>query len=190
VITIYAFAGSSVALVAAAWCFKANQAYRGAIDDALGATLNVPERVYPFYGAAYLNRFISTAARRPTVFDRSALALYIRPTLLWIDVGFAIFCAGFSALFWWALTRLFSDHHSLELFLRFFLVMSVVYGVADVSEDLWLARLFSRGSKITAPEGAIACFLTQTKLLSFVLSIVGAMLFALLGKIFAADRTP
>lgn len=189
-IPIYAFAGSVVAFVAAAWCFKANQAYRGAIDKALGRALDIPERVYPFYGAGYLNEFISAAARRPTAFGKSVLDLYIRPTLLWIDVGFAIFCASFFALLWWGLMRLFPDHHLLGLVLRFFLVMSVVYGVADVSEDLWLARLFSRGRKVTALEGAIACLLTQTKLLSFVLSIIGAPLFWLLGKLFVADRTP
>ena len=103
---IYQFAGSAVSLIAAVWCFKTVQPYRRAIDEALGDRLKIPERVYPLYGSAYLNGFISTAAREPTAFGESALDLYIRPTLLWTDVGFAIFCAGFSGLFWWGLANL------------------------------------------------------------------------------------
>jgi hypothetical protein len=64
--------------------------------------MNVPERVWPFYDAAYLNDFISVAAAKRTSLGKSVLELYIRPTLFWIDVGFAIFCAAFAALFWMA----------------------------------------------------------------------------------------
>ena len=66
----------------------------------------------------------------------------------------------------------------------------LVYGVADVSEDLWLARLFSKKAEVTPLEGAVACILTQTKFLSNVLSICSALLFLLLSKIFAAQRIP
>jgi hypothetical protein len=185
---IYQFAGSIVFLIAAAWCFKANQPYRRAIDQTLGVGLTIPERVYPVYGAAYLNEFILAAAARPTVFGKSALDVYIHPTLLWIDVGFAFFCAGFSAFFWWGLLSLFYGHHRLELVLQFFLVMSVLYGVADVAEDLWLAKLLTNKRRVTSLEGWIACLLTQTKLLSSVLSILAALLFVFLGKVFVDRR--
>lgn len=66
--------------------------------------------------------------------------------------------------------------------------MSVVYGVADVAEDFWLVRLFLRGAKTTKPEGALACLLTQTKLLAISLTLVGGLLFLALGKIFAKRR--
>src|SRR2546422_2395967 len=96
---LFCLVASAICLIAAAGCFGANQRYRGAIDTALGGAMNVPERVWPFYNAAYLNTFISTAKKQATPLGVNALALYVRPTLLWIDVGFAIFCASFAALF-------------------------------------------------------------------------------------------
>jgi hypothetical protein len=53
---------------------------------------------------------------------------------------------------------------------------------------LWLVRLFSKGAEVTKPEGAVACVLTQTKLLTISLSLIGGLLFLVLGRIFAKAR--
>ena len=173
-------------------CFVANQVYRGAIDAALavahGGPTDVPERVKPYYDAAYLNKFIWIAENQGTTLGKSALELHIRPTLLWIDIWFAVFYALFVAFFWLGILRLLAGHHVLELVPKFCLTTAIVYGTADVAEDLWLVRLFSRRAKITKPEGALACLLTETKLLAISLTLVGGLLFLALGKIFAKAR--
>jgi hypothetical protein len=183
------FVGSAICAIAAASCFKANQPNRGAIDVSLGGAMNVPERVWPFYDAAYLNDFISVAAAKRTSLGKSVLELYIRPTLLWIDVGFAIFCAIFAALFWIAALAVAPDHPVVRRLLLFFIIMSVGYGISDVAEDLWLVRLFSKAGSVTAAEGFIASLFTQVKLVTISLSIVGGLLFTLCGKIFAKARS-
>jgi hypothetical protein len=96
------FLASAAFLMAAAACFVTNQKYRGEIDRALaaasgGEALKVPERKLPSYDARYLEEFIAVAAQQNTSFGRSALDVYMRPTLLWIDVGFAVFYAAFVA---------------------------------------------------------------------------------------------
>jgi hypothetical protein len=94
VTVVVVFAASVVSLVIAAGCFRANQRYRGVIDKALNGEIDVPERVLPYYNASYLNRFIGIAEPRATDLGKNVLDLYVRPTLLWIDVGFAILCAA------------------------------------------------------------------------------------------------
>jgi len=178
------FAISGVCLVLAAVCFRTNQPNRAAIDLSLthisNGPLNVPERMWPYYNAAYLNKFVSAAAAQPTAFGKSVLEFYIRPTLLWIDIGFAVFCAGFAALFWLGLLCALPDYPLVRYLMTFFITMSLLYGVADVAEDLWLAKLFSRGGEVTRTEGQIACVLTETKLVTISLSVAGGLLFEIL----------
>jgi hypothetical protein len=186
---VYCFVASAICAVAAATCFKANQRYRGAIDKSLGGAMNVPERVWPFYDAAYLNDFISVAANKQTSLGKSVLELYIRPTLLWIDVGFAIFCAAFAALFWSGVLGFSPDHPVIGRLMLFFITMSVGYGVSDVAEDLWLVKLLSKQESVTSAEGFFASLLTQVKMVTISLSIVGGIFFTVCGKIFAKARS-
>jgi hypothetical protein len=66
--------------------------------------------------------------------------------------------------------------------------MSVLYGVFDVAEDLWLARLFIRRSNVAQYEGVIACALTDLKIVTICQSVLGAALFKFLGTISANGR--
>jgi hypothetical protein len=68
--------------------------------------------------------------------------------------------------------------------------MSMIYGVADVSEDLWLARFFSRSREVTKMEGEIACSLTETKLETISLSLVGGLLILVLDRTFSKREGP
>jgi hypothetical protein len=177
---------SAVGLIAAALCYQANAPYRGMIENSL-APMKLPERVYPFYGASYLNDFIRSANIQ-TASGKTVLEFYIRPVLLWIDVGFAIFFAGFAAFFWFGLLELSLGYVWLDKASRFFLTMSVVYGLADVAEDLWLVRLFSKKGPVNWIEGLTAGALTQTKLVTIILSGVGGPVFQGLGVIFAKPK--
>jgi hypothetical protein len=183
---------SAVCLIVAARCFVANQVYRGVIDAALAVAqdgpIDVPERVKPYYDAAYLNKFISIAKNQRTTSGKSALELYIHPTLLWIDIGFAVFYAAFLAFFWLGALTLLAGYPILAFASKFCLAMAIAYGIADVAGDLWLVRLFSRGTEVAKPEGALACLLTETKLLTISLTLVRGLLFLAMGKIFAKAR--
>jgi hypothetical protein len=120
------FVISAVCLVLAASCFRMSQPNRAAIDVSLAHVtaekLTVPERMWPSYNAAYLNRFVSAAAAQPASFGKNALELYIHPTLLWIDVGFAVFCAGFAALFWLELLKELPDYPLIKYLMALFYI--------------------------------------------------------------------
>jgi hypothetical protein len=74
--------------------------------------------------------------------------------------------------------------------IQFFILMAILYGVSDVAEDLWLARLFLRRGNVAKYEGVIACALTDTKIVTISLSVIGVALFELLGKVYGSKRTP
>ncbi|WP_426424139.1 hypothetical protein [Bradyrhizobium genosp. A] len=184
-----------ICLVATILCFKANEPNRNAINAAMVKKgLLTPERMWPYYDADYLNEFIKTANQEQAL-GVSAMALYIRPTLLWIDVGFAIFCASFAALFWLGIANVLPNHLPVVNHLMAFLIaMSVVYGITDVAEDLWLVKLFSQDHQVTKIEGFAACALTETKIVTISVSVVGGLLFKALDATFskptAGDQMP
>jgi hypothetical protein len=169
-------------LLATTWCFSVNQPYRSAIDASFTADgeMQVPERMWPFYNADYLNAFIAKASQQQTDFGRTALAVYVRPTLIWNDIGFALCCTAFSTLFWLGLLKAMPDYLLIKCLLAFLIAMSALYGVADIGEDLWLVRLFSKSGEVTKFEGEIACALTQTKIVAISLSVAGGLLFKVL----------
>jgi hypothetical protein len=176
------FMASLGCLLATTWCFRVNQPYRRAIDASLAADgeMQVPERMWPFYNADYLNAFIAKASEQQTDFGKTALALYVRPTLIWNDIGFAVFCAAFAMLFWLGLLKAMPDYPLIKCLMAFLVAMSAIYGVADIAEDLWLVGLFSKSGEVTKFEGEIACALTQTKIVTISLSIAGGLLFKVL----------
>ena len=175
-------------LFATIWCYRANVPNRQAINAVAAQDgMLTPERKFPYYDANYLNTFIAKTRSRQIADGQNALELYISPTLLWIDVGFAVFCGAFAALFWLALLEILPDFRLVKSTLLFFVTMSVMYGVIDVAEDLWLARLFSRNAQVSKFDGFVACALTETKMVTISLSVVGAALFKALDLSFSRD---
>lgn len=174
-------------LVVAALFFRTNQKYRDEVDAALaageGTPLRVPERL-PSYDAAYIDAFRAKATAVTTETGRSALDVYLRPVLLWLDVGFAVFLSLAAALFWGLLPDVATSVPNIDGISQFCLTMSLGYGIADVAEDLWLARLLGRTSATGPFEGIIACTLTRLKLATITLSLVGVLAFAIFSKIF------
>lgn len=178
--------------VAAAACFAANQKYRAAVDEALAAgeksPVQVPERIFS-YDAAYIDSFKSKAGTVRTASGRRALAVYVRPILIWLDVGFAISLSLAAALFWKVSPHFAANLPYIQSVAWFCLVMSVAYGVTDVAEDLWLARLLDKTSVTREWEGTIACTLTRLKMGTITLSLVGVLAFAIFSKVFARQRS-
>jgi hypothetical protein len=182
-----AFLVCAVSLICGAWCFKANQRYRGAVNSSLRNELDIPESRF-WYDSDYLNKFIALAGTRSTPFGKTALQLYVAPCLLWLDVGFAVGCAPFAALFWVGFLLLFPDNQTLFGIFMFFIWMAVAYGVVDVLEDLLLARLLTRGSEVGRREGRLASAVTKIKMVTITLSLVGGVAFFVFGKIFPKPR--
>ena len=192
----FAYCGALVLSFAASLaCFLSNRKYRGSVDAALAAAghrppLEVPERMKS-YDLAYLNVFKAAAARQPTRLGKTVLQLYIRPTLLWIDVGFAISFSCFIALLWAGVPMLLPTLPYVAPVSQFCIAMALAYGVADVAEDLWLSKLLSQTSTLTNTEAEVACRLTQLKLLTISLSLAGGLIFMLLSSVFPTrDRAP
>jgi hypothetical protein len=61
--------------------------------------------------------------------------------------------------------------------------MGLLYGLADIAEDAWLARLLMRHRPISSSDALLARSLTQMKLLTIVLSLMGGATFAILSAI-------
>ncbi len=70
----------------------------------------------------------------------------------------------------------------------FFAAMGLAYGVADVAEDLWLARILGRTARTERVEGTVACSLTRLKFATIVLSLLGGLLFLTFSKIFGRGK--
>lgn len=177
-------------LFAATWCYRINVPNRQAINAvAAEQGLLTPERMWPSYDANYLNAFIAKVRSRQTADGKNSLERYTHPTLLWIDVGFAVFCGAFAALFWLTFLEVLPDYRFVKSALLFLIAMSVMYGVIDVGEDLWLARLFSRDAQVSKFDGFIACALTETKIVTISLSVVGGALFKVLDVSFSRENS-
>jgi len=176
----------------------------------------IPEELWT-YDNFYLQKF-AEAAEKATVSGGTALDLYIGPTLSW-DIVFAVSLALFVVLSEFAVATLLL-HHRHELMgcaVLFFACMGLVYGAADVAEDLKLAYILkdwrreqaaakthpkasphddSGDSKheevhIDGGEAAAANALTRIKIVAICLSVLGGVVYKALSLIADASfRTP
>jgi hypothetical protein len=168
--------------------------------------LVVPEELWT-YDADYIERFAKAASRADLPNRQmTALALYIGPVLRW-DVAFAVALGLFIAIVGFAAAALM-DEPLLGGPLIFCGSMGLVYGAADVAEDLKLisilrdwhaeARRHSGATigehadlRIDGGEAAAASALTRIKIITITLSIVGLAIFLVLAAIAAVVyRTP
>jgi hypothetical protein len=162
------YAALAITLLLLIACFSSNQKYRGAINISLASVARIPPFKVPerlkSYDADYLNAFKAAAILLPTPYGKTTLSLYIQPTLLWVDICFGISLACFVALFWCGVQKWLPQSPLIGVVSEFCLAMAVAYGIADVAEDLWLAKLLSQAGPISKGGAAVACKLTQLKL--------------------------
>jgi hypothetical protein len=178
----------------AAWSFFRNQGLRTRIDTALrragtetGKTLLIPERRLR-YDSTDIDCLKAVLSADHVGGGATALKLYVKPTLLWNDVVFAASLGLFTALFWFWVYSVVTPDPLLSRLAEFFSAMGLLYGLADVAEDLWLAQLLSQSSPVSRSEAMLAQSLTQLKFLTIVLSLMGALIFAVFTTI--ANRFP
>jgi hypothetical protein len=181
-------------LCMAAWSFFRNQGLRKKIDSALrragtetGNTLLIPERRLR-YDSTDIDCLKAVLSADHVGGGATALELYVKPTLLWNDVVFAASLGLFTALFWFWVYSVVTPDPLLSRLAEFFSTMGLLHGLADVAEDLWLAQLLSQSSPVSRSEAMLAQSLTRLKFLTIVLSLMGALMFAVFTTI--ANRFP
>jgi hypothetical protein len=179
-------------MVAAA-LFVLNDAWnRSPIDAALsrasasaGTKLEIPERRRRGYTAKDLEDFMTAASKAEIGPGRSALVHYIAPTLLWMDVAFAVAWAVFSAMLILGVAPHLPYQPASTYSAVFRAIMALLYGVADVIEDWKLANLFDRGVPVDPDDAESASFFTKSKLVTITASIVAVIAFYLVRAISA-----
>jgi len=136
------------------------------------------------YDVAVINEFV-TRARPLRVGGSAALPFYVRSILRRSDLAFAV---GLSAATVWVWAAVIQSSFFWE-WLRWAAfpagAMAIVYGIADLAEDLKLAAILRGGSaqgliEFDHADVAAANILTRVKIVALFLSIVGAAIFAIL----------
>jgi hypothetical protein len=167
---------AAVSLVSTIVFFAANRAPRATVDTAV-APLKVPERRMT-YSAGDIMEFRQRALNAPG----AALDLYCNRVLL-IDIGFAISLALTSAILWQFSESLGAPHWLAMVGT----VMSCLYGICDVGEDLALRILLQRDS-VTVSGASRAAAFTLGKLLTICLSIFGVVIFLALSTLLGPPK--
>jgi hypothetical protein len=143
----------------------------------INPSTDLPELRFQGYDEEFLTEFIATAKSATTAAGAQALDFYISPTLIWNDVCFAIAAAAFLALFGLNIAHQI-PHWRYSFYLSAFCTaMSLVYGAADVAEDIVLVRLFKAPAPVDKRSVRLASRLTQAKFLTFCLAAIGLLIF-------------
>jgi hypothetical protein len=169
-----------VAGVVASGVFLANTAHRNPVNAALASKgLAVPEAVWS-YDKVYLDAVIKAMSPKPTEGGKSLLERYVRPTLIWNDVVFAVALALFTALVAVGIAPYLRWKPWSGYLMLFFAAMGLLYGIADLAEDWKLKTILDPAAPVNADDANVAKWLTRAKLVSITLSGIGAATFELL----------
>ncbi len=164
-----------------------NRTLRTSLNAVLGVNgPSVPEDLIGWYGVAELVDF-ARGARLATIGGNKALDVYRRPILLWNDTWFAVGLSGALIFLNFAIAPLMPLGIAGSVLAVFCALMSLLYGLADIFEDLKLAQIFGSGRDVTKGDARLASIFTQTKFAALYMAcpaIVG------LGVKWAYDASP
>ncbi len=168
--------------------FLANTTHRNAVNAALESRrLTVPEAVWS-YDKVYLDAFITATSSKPPEGGKSLLERYVRPTLIWNDVVFAVALALFTALVAVGIAPYLRWKPWSGYLMLFFAAMGLFYGIADVAEDWKLKAILDPAAPVDADDANVAKWLTRAKLVTITLSGIGVATFELLQLVAKALR--
>lgn len=146
------------------------------------ASVMIPERCW-FYGAHQLDQFVA-AAQQVSIGGRPSLAFYKTNILRRSDVAYAISLAYVTVWAWYSIVVSpppWAWIGGFWLWLQWMAfpmgAMAILYGVADVTEDLKLAAILERPDRIDRADAAAANMLTRIKIVALALSILGVLFF-------------
>lgn len=142
-----------------------------------------PERLW-CYDKNYLVAFhrVASAGAIQTHPDKTILDHYIRPTLLWNDVSFAIGLGVFTALVLLGVAS-YAPWSWLRYVFAFCGCMGLAYGIIDVIEDVRLAKLLREPTAISDGGAAVLNLVTRAKIATLIASGLGGVTFLLLQKV-------
>lgn len=153
-----------------------------------------PERSWS-YDAHDLEEF-SDASRSVKVgqvpapeFQIPALEFYVRSILRGSDIFFAVALAAVTAFVCYRVAIFPMSWRSINWIALLAAAMGILYGVADIAEDLKLASILRAPdesdslSKVDRAEAAAANMLTRIKMLTLSLSVVGVGIFLVLSAL-------
>jgi hypothetical protein len=145
----------------------------------------------------YDNRDLEEFARAAADVPGDALEFYRQSILRRSDLCFAIALAGLTAWIWGCIAITPQSHIWLNWIALPGAAMAIVYGIADVAEDLKLASIFDSADKVDRAEAMAANMLTRIKMVALCLSLIGLIIFwvcnfgqTMLAKALAAKRKP
>lgn len=141
-----------------------------------------PERLW-CYDNEYLDKFKAAASSRTTIFGDTGLAHYVRPTLMWKDIGFAIAMAAFTTSAAIGLAGLLPWQPWAGYMMLFAALMGGFYGIADVAEDLKLIAIFQNPEPVDPGDATTARTLTRLKIATLSISGIGTVAFILLNTV-------
>jgi hypothetical protein len=130
----------------------------------------IPERCWT-YDARDLEVFANVADRA------GMLGFYVNAILRRSDVCFAIALAAITVFIWY---RIAVTPMECQLFNWAALplgAMAVLYGIADVAEDIKLATILNHRQSIDRADAAATNMLTRIKIATLTLSLIGALIF-------------
>jgi hypothetical protein len=174
----------ALALAVFVWNGRNRIAWDEACEELASKNPNaeIPERRWRSpYDAFDLRDFVSAIAG-VRVRGYPAREFYVDHILRRSDLCFAIALSALTAVFWAEV----AVSPLLPIWLTWaalpFGAMAIVYGVADVAEDVKLAKILSH-PRIDRADAAAASALTRIKFVSLPLSIVGGAIFVIISAI-------
>ena len=123
------------------------------------------------YNAQDIEEFAETAARA------GLLDGYVKEILRRSDICFAIALAAITAFLWYLIAVTPMDWVFLNWVALPLGAMAVLYGIADVAEDIKLAAILGHGHAIDSAEVAATNMLTRLKMATLTLSVIGVAIF-------------
>ena len=136
-------------------------------------SLPIPEKRWS-YDARDIEEFAG-AAHRAGMLDSYRIAILRRS-----DLCFAIALAAITAFIWYRIAVTSMDWQILNWAALPLGAMAILYGIADVAEDLKLAAILSHPESIDNADAAATNMLTRIKMVTLTLSVIGAVIFGII----------
>jgi len=162
-----------------------NAKRRAVLNTVAGDDLKIPETLWT-YDAGNLEDFVNGAHSRQ-VEGRPFLEFYRSAILHQSDLAYSVALSLVTAFIWLEVAFMTSWPSLLacipQTWLEYFnwfawpaAAMAIIYGIADIAEDLKLAAILAHPQAIDRAEAVAANMLTRIKIMTLVASIVGALI--------------
>jgi len=173
---VVVFAG--LVLAAFIWNGRNRVIWNNAWKASSYQSICVPETCWS-YDARSLETF-ARAARCVWIGNRTALDRYTIDILRFSDIALAMALAAVSVFIWYEIVVLPRSYDWVKWAAFPCGAMAILYGVADLAEDLKLSTLLRHSDKVDRADAAATNMLTRIKFVSLGLSIIGAAVFGVI----------